>query len=887
MSFNKSKTRQSAERYLAQGKIRAAINEYVFIVDNDPADYNTLNVLGDLYARVNEKDEAVDCFKRLAEHYNKQGFSQKAIAIYNKITRLKPDAVEVSAKLAPLYQMKGLMAEARSHYSVLAEYYKNNGKKLEALKIWQQIAELDPNNVEVFFTLAENYLQENYTEEAAEAFTEAGRRFSTQKNYEKAIHAYSKALEIHPLDIGAIEGLITCQITCGYYDEAIGLIETTLEEHPNNIDLMSLLLSCHIELSNYVESENTVIALVEREPANYRKFLDVVGLHLKNKDTVAATRMLSMCSEHLLVAGQGEELKTWIDEILAQNPEQVEALSLLVRLHAWQREDSELQAALIRMAESANANDDEENEKTALSQLVLMAPHETRFRERLEELGGSDAQVSFGYEEGGISIVEESEVPTFESFGSLSDNNEEATDQTVDFGIVEDISSLTSDTDTSSTGFAFVDTDQYFDASTESLNGNGHAESNGSNGFYPTIDLSEADVIAEPASPKSELEKSREAHLHQELESVDFYLNEGYRDLAIQTLDLLESQFGSHTEIESRRRQLDETLEPEESQVLEASEEVMAPQETEITEIEESSEYKFEAVTSVEESAVEANVEGAIEDDEIARQYVEEDNAPEIAETIQEFTPEISEVVEAAPVEEIAPVQETAEEVVAVEEIAPLEESGQIEVETAETSEISETFTGQFVSVDEGFDNNNDDEAAEISAHEDLQTFLSEELDESLDLSEAGSELSLFEEFRSGLDLEDAAPVADSDYETHYNMGTAYKEMGLFEDAVEEFQEAVKLVSPDEDGRRYLQCCHSLGHCFMEKTMPKLAQLWYEKALQSRDLTIEEKQALNYEIALAFEKQGKPGQAVEIYSNIYALDVTYRDVKDKLESLQG
>ncbi len=852
MSFNKSKTRQSAERYLAQGKIKAAINEYVFIVDNDPNDYNTLNVLGDLYARVNEKDEAVDCFKRLAEHYNKQGFSQKAIAIYNKISRLKPDAVEVSAKLAPLYQMKGLMAEARSHYSVLAEYYKNNGKKLEALKIWQQIAELDPNNVEVFFTLAENYLQENYNEEAAEAFTEAGRRFSTQKNYEKAINAYSKALAIHPLEISAIEGLISCQITCGYYDEAISLIENTLEEHSNNIDLMSLLLSCHVELGNYVEAENTVIALVEREPANYRKFLDVVALHLKNKDTLSATRILAMCSEHLLVAGQAEELKTWIDEILAQNPEVVEALTLLVRLHAWQREDDELRAALIRMAEAANANDDPENEKTALSQLVLMAPQEIRFRERLADLGGSDSQVSFGYEESAGSLVE-SEVPTFESFGSLSDNREEEVDQTIDFGVTENIDDLTSDRDTNSTGFAFVDNDSYFGVSSEILNGNGHGESNGTNGFHPTIDLSEANVIAEPApSPRSELEKSREAHLYQELESVDFYLNEGYRDLAVQTLDLLESQFGAHPEIEVRRAQLGERSGPAE---FEASVETFSPVEAEVAE---SSEYQFAEEIYPEESFADAGeILGSPAVEEIVEYAAQE--IPEIVPEFASENPVAEEIVEAS--DQIAPEAVAAQPVV--------EDNAEAEAE-------------QYVSADFGIEENYD---VEIPVQENLGELLKDELDAVPDLSEAGSELSLFEEFRSGLGLEDAEPVADSDYETHYNMGTAYKEMGLFEDAVEEFQEAVKLVAADEDGRRYLHCCHSLGHCFMEKSMPKLAQLWYEKALQSRDLTVEEKQALNYEIALAFEKQGKPNQATEIYSEIYALDVTYRDVKDKLESL--
>jgi tetratricopeptide (TPR) repeat protein len=813
MSFNKSKNRQTAERYLAQGKFRAAINEYVIIVDNDPADFNTLNVLGDLYARLGQKDEAVECFKKLAEHYNKQGFSQKAIAIYNKVARLKPDAVDISAKLAPLYQMKGLVAEARSHYTVLAEYYKNNGKTLEALKIWQQIAELDPNNVEVFFTLAENYLQENYTEEAGDAFAEAGRRFSSQKNYDKAINAYSKALSIHPLDITAIEGLITCQITSGYYDEAISLIEKTLAEHPGNVDLISLLLACHIELDNHIDAESTVIDLVEREPANYRKFLDVVGLHLKNKDTVAATRVLAMCSEHLLVAGHGDELKSWIDEILAQNPEQVEALTLLVRLHAWQREDDALKAALVRMAEAAHNNGDEANEKTALSQLVLMAPQEVKFRERMEELGGGDAPMPFPKYDMNFDAGED--IPTFESFEGLAQNDESGM-------LPENFDALTSDVDA---GFAFVNTNGHYGA--EVFNGNGNGNGHNSNG-HGAIALSETDMVSEAEPVQNELDKSRESHLLQELESVDFYLNEGYRDLAIQTLDLLELQFGPHLEIAARRAQLGGPVRTEE-----------APAAAEIAEMPEMvaepvAEQSFETFAASPEEIVE-EIAPVAETYEFAAQELES-----IATPVQEF---IEPASAEAPVEEAYLVSTEAEVAAQTDdEVLPPEE-----VYATPPEEISEM----------------------IVAPEEVE-----------------SKFDQLEELRNELGLEESEPAGDEDYETHYNLGTAYKEMGLYDDAVEEFQEAVKLTAAEDDSRKYLQCCHALGLCFMEKSMPKLAQLWYEKALQTKNLTMEERHALNYEIAHAFEKQGKNKEAADTYSEIYAIDVTYRDVRDKLGALQ-
>ncbi len=110
-----------------------------------------------------------------------QGFAHKAIAIYNKISRIEPNSMEVSAKLAQLYQSKGSLSEARTHYTTLAEQYQRKGQKIEALAIWKQIAELDPNNTDIYLKIAEVCWQENQHDEAAKAFTEAGLRFTEQE----------------------------------------------------------------------------------------------------------------------------------------------------------------------------------------------------------------------------------------------------------------------------------------------------------------------------------------------------------------------------------------------------------------------------------------------------------------------------------------------------------------------------------------------------------------------------------------------------------------------------------------------------------------------------------------------------------------------------------
>ncbi len=126
----------------------------------------------------------------------------------------------------------------------------------------------------------------------------------------------------------------------------------------------------------------------------------------------------------------------------------------------------------------------------------------------------------------------------------------------------------------------------------------------------------------------------------------------------------------------------------------------------------------------------------------------------------------------------------------------------------------------------------------------------------------------------------------EADYETHYNLGLAYREMGLHDQAIEEFQTAIEIVAPNDGTTRYLQCCNMLGHCFMEKEMPRPAALWFKKGVEVPGHTEDQYQALRYELGTAYELQGELQRAIEVFFEVYAIDVSYRGVADKLRELE-
>src|SRR4029079_13783986 len=199
MAVQRDKIIASAEKLVAKGKVEAAIKEYERLLDDNPNDVNTLNRIGDLWVRINRNDEAVKTYGRIADHYARDGFFLKAIAIYKKINKLDPSKLDVYAKLADLYAKQGLAMEAKSQYQVLADYYLKHGDPGNALVIYREISlvsyrkisDLDPNSINVHVKLADLYSQNNQTAEALKEYNRVGRMLLKRDMLDEAVQVFS------------------------------------------------------------------------------------------------------------------------------------------------------------------------------------------------------------------------------------------------------------------------------------------------------------------------------------------------------------------------------------------------------------------------------------------------------------------------------------------------------------------------------------------------------------------------------------------------------------------------------------------------------------------------------------------------------------------------
>lgn len=232
MAIQREQVVQTAEKYVSRGKIEPAIREYRKLLADNPNDINTLNRIGDLYARIQRIDEAVDFFTQIAEQYSTEGFFVKAIAIYKKIIKLDPTRLEVYEKLAELYHKQGLVNEARTQYQVLADYYQKHDNAASAIAIYQKMADLEPNNPSYHVKLAEIYQRQQLIEKAMSEYRVIAEMMLAHDRSTDAAQVYERALDIDSTNVGFIQDALTRLRASGNTAAAARFLSIAAERNP-------------------------------------------------------------------------------------------------------------------------------------------------------------------------------------------------------------------------------------------------------------------------------------------------------------------------------------------------------------------------------------------------------------------------------------------------------------------------------------------------------------------------------------------------------------------------------------------------------------------------------------------------------------------------------
>ena len=169
-----------------------------------------------------------------------------------------------------------------------------------------------------------------------------------------------------------------------------------------------------------------------------------------------------------------------------------------------------------------------------------------------------------------------------------------------------------------------------------------------------------------------------------------------------------------------------------------------------------------------------------------------------------------------------------------------------------------------------------EDDLAMLTAALDSEVFETREAAPAPEEGEQSIE-EVFAQFREKV----AEQVGQDDYETHYDLGIAYKEMGLMEEAIGEFELAVRSAEKLRDS------CVMLARCHLDRQQANDAEVWYRKALDAPGGDEESAAALRYELADLLAHYGDQSEALTMFRDMLASNPSFRDVADRVQELEA
>jgi len=895
--MDRQKLLRNAEKLVSKGKIDAAIKQYRKALDSSPRDTTTLNRVGDLYVRAKRLDEAMELFHRAAEHFSDEGFFVKAIAIYKKILRLDPGQMPVYEKLADLYHRQGLSTEAKNQYEVVADYHLKHEDLASAIAVHVKIVEIVPNDATQHLRLAELYQQAGRHEDALAQYREIAVLMLEHGKVEEALRVYRSALEVDASDLGFVEAGVALLKQGGHVAAARELMSCAVELNPD-----AASISAFDDRRGAAEAEAAAeLEVVEPEAAE-------IEIEIEPEEDVAEEAPTPE-PEPEPVAEEEEEIEIVIEdaveveEPVEEAPEEAVAEEEVVAEEVFKpdEESIEIDLGALALEEEEESKEPEPPVAEVDSDELASALAEAEAAASVEATDEEEVEVEIELDIDGMDETEPVvEVVAEEPEPEVEVEAHEEVEEEIEI-VVEPMVEVEAE---EAEPPAVVSPDELMPAP-EGVAASPHRED------PDEIDLlAEATVLAsyglfgKAIDRLQELLSNSPNRLDVRERLVEVFIDQGSMGLAAdEATELARLCFENEArDVWARLRgvlvKADFRIEqgkvlpplvPE--PVVEVAPEPAPSAPVEEVAPAEAIEETVEAPTDVPEVAFEGWTEvpaeaapaPAAEEVELPVEVeVEADPKPTVS-PAPEVTPEAEPQWTAIdPVEEVPIAADPQFADPQFEAFDPMDlPSGNAEdfappAEWLSAEAVEPADSVEYSAADDLF--SEEDEFFDLAAE------LEEELDRDgvLPAGELISDIQeqslddIVEGFRKGV----AEALSPEDFDTHYNLGIAYREMGLVDEAIGEFQLAAK------DPRYLVDCCSHLAACFVDKGFPELAIKWFERGLASPAIEDSEVLGLRYELGNLYEETGDRERAYNEYVEIYGANSHYRDIVAKLEELR-
>ena len=892
MAFNKAKALQEAQKYVTQAKTAQAIKLYQQIVEHDPSDLILLNTIGDLYIRDRRLGDALKQFYKLAAAYVNEGYVVKAIAIYKKISKLDQGSIDPVLKLAELYLTQGLNREAREQYATALQFYKKNGQQDKALDLVRKMAQVDPQNPKARLRLAEYAEGIGATEEAAEAYHEAATLLQREGDSSAAESALRKAAQLNPND-PRIQLSLAHQ---AYRRENLSEVERIIASAPGLAEepaARRLLLECYLAAHKLDQAEKMLLEVYRSNPSDFSPIANFAGLCIARKDYDAAFNAVHLVAQELIERKDTEALMLTLRKIWAESPQHLPTLELIYQISEKTADEFTIPEVLEALGHAYVQDGQLEKAEAAYRKLVARELENEHYRGLLKQVVQKQGKE---YLPASVSSLATEELALEAPPEGLERPEEAAmvkeaienSDLFVRYNLTDKavaelekvlavypnqleihkriLEACRKNLPTRAAQAAEAVARIYADRG-DSPSAQRYLEAARQLGppASAAIGGTPGPAAAPPAAPPAEIDLSQE---------VGFGAAKASDFEAPQEIPLDLGPGGA---------------------------EIFPPTPPPVTE-------DAPPVPVLSSSQIQPEIPpfNYAESDEEVRFYLSQGLVAEAAKVIEELKagypghPDVqvlSDLVEASAHPPQAP-QDATEALPGArapasgpEALEPAaqgqEEEWELPTSFAQQTPPAEPSPMGGADLLGGLASDLESTLGDLTAPEKPAEVPPEKSSpQPVPLTAGGEAASPLSDLLDDLAEAEPSQAGADDPETHYNLGVAFREMGLLDEAIGEFQKVVKGSSKGNFPPNFLQACTLLAACFREKAMPAIAAKWYIRALETPDLDDEATLALHYDLGATYEEVGDAKSALEKFTEVYSQNIDYRDVAEKIRSLQ-
>jgi len=308
VAIDREKLQASAQKFVDKKKYDKAIAELLRIIQEDPNDARTLLKIGDLYSKIPDFPNAIATYERVGKFYAHQGFALKAIAVYKQIRemlvkhapQLEERYAHITPLLAELFQQLGLTSDALAALDEIASRLQRQQKDAEALDVLRRIVELDPTNPLPHLRLAEALSRMKDAEGAVQEFGDAASLLVKLGRRDDAIKVFERLLHLKP-DVRFAHQAAELYLDRGTGQDgmlALAKLQLCFQADPKNLDTLALLARAFGAIGQAhkgieVQKEMARLAKEQGQLDLFRQLIDKLLRVAPNDEQVRALSMTS------------------------------------------------------------------------------------------------------------------------------------------------------------------------------------------------------------------------------------------------------------------------------------------------------------------------------------------------------------------------------------------------------------------------------------------------------------------------------------------------------------------------------------------------------------------------------------------------------------------